>query len=149
MINNETYTQIIFDIANKSNKKIDKNNYLSSIQYAKESIKKANETEESLLNFLNENKEIVIMYSVKKLTTLSNVEDKDDDDDWETDEGDEDEIIEELGLSMTFLIYYLNELILIKKGNEELEKYLKKIRIPNAKKYANELREIYNSIKER
>lgn len=149
MINNETYTQIIFDIANKSNKKIDKNNYLSSIQYAKESIKKANETEENLLNFLNENKEIVIMYSVKKLTTLSNVEDKDDDDDWETDEGDEDEIIEELGLSMTFLIYYLNELILIKKGNEELEKYLKKIRIPNAKKYANELREIYNSIKER
>lgn len=149
MINNETYTQIIFDIANKSNKKIDKNNYLSSIQYAKESIKKANETEESLLNFLNENKDIVIMYSVKKLTTLSNVEDKDDDDDWETDEGDEDEIIEELGLSMTFLIYYLNELILIKKGNEELEKYLKKIRIPNAKKYAKELREIYNSIKEK
>ncbi|MEZ4786706.1 MAG: hypothetical protein R2790_02195 [Flavobacterium haoranii] len=149
MINNETYTQIIFDIANKSNRKIDKNNYLSSIQYAKESIKKANETEESLLNFLNENKEIVIMYSIKKLTTLSNVEDKDDDDDWETDEGDEDEIIEEMGLSMTFLIYYLNELILIKKGNEELEKYLKKIRIPNAKKYANELREIYNSIKEK
>ena len=122
---------------------------MSSLQYAKESIIKAGQTEEYLLLFLKDNLEMVVKYSVKKLTDINKIDDKDDDDDWETDEGDEDEIIEELGLSITFLIYYLNELILIKKGNDELEKYFKKIRIPNAKKYANELREIYNSIKEK
>ncbi|AYN04415.1 hypothetical protein [Flavobacterium sp. 140616W15] len=149
MIENKIYIKVIFEIAEKSNKKIDTNNYMSSIQYAKEAIKKADQSEEKLLDFLVKNIDEVISFSVKKLTTLNSTDEKDEDDDWISDDGDEDEVVEELGLSMTFLIYYLIELILIKKGDDSLEKYLKKMRIPNAKKCAKELEDIYKSIYEK
>ncbi|MCD0476269.1 hypothetical protein LPB87_17905 [Flavobacterium sp. EDS] len=149
MIENKIYIKVIFEIVEKSNKKIDTNNYMSSIQYAKEAIKKADQSEEKLLDFLVKNIDEVISFSVKKLTTLNSTDEKDEDDDWISDDGDEDEVVEELGLSMTFLIYYLIELILIKKGDDSLEKYLKKMRIPNAKKYAKELQDIYKSINEK
>lgn len=51
-----------------------------------------------------------------------------------------------LGYSRSFLLLYLIEYHLLKNNPEKLESYLKIIRIPNAKKYEKELRDIYSKL---
>ena len=147
MIEQEIYINSVNQIIKLAKQRVSEEVYMTEIQLAKEFIKYANETEENLLYFLKENNKKVICYSIKKLQLITGNGEQDENDDYILEEDDSETM--SLGLSKTFLVDDTLELMLIKKGNEELEKYLKKIRIPNAKKYANELREIYNSIKEK
>lgn len=62
----------------------------------------------------------------------------------ETESEDDNETI--LGYSRSFLLIYLIEYFLLKTNPSELESYLKVTRIPNAKKYEKELKEIYSKI---
>lgn len=147
MIEQGIYINSVNQIIKLAKQRVSEEVYMTEIQLAKEFIKYANETEENLLYFLKENNKKVICYSIKKLQLITDDGEQDENDDYILEEDDSETM--SLGLSKTFLIDDTLELMLIKKGNEELEKYLKKIRIPNAKKYAKELREIYNSIKEK
>jgi hypothetical protein len=51
-----------------------------------------------------------------------------------------------LGYSKSFLLLYLIEYFLLKTNSSGLEPYLKATRIPNAKKYEKELKEIYSKL---
>lgn len=51
-----------------------------------------------------------------------------------------------LGYSKNFLLLYLIEYFLLKTNPSGLEPYLKATRIPNAKKYEKELKEIYSKL---
>ncbi|EOF5434950.1 hypothetical protein ACK1MO_004739 [Salmonella enterica] len=64
----------------------------------------------------------------------------------EKDEDDDSETIEILPQYRNFLIGYLVDYYMLKNKQEELESYLKKKRIADYKKFANELRSIYGKI---
>ncbi|EKS4627697.1 hypothetical protein QB714_004496 [Salmonella enterica] len=64
----------------------------------------------------------------------------------EKDEDDDSETIEILPPYRNFLIGYLVDYYMLKNKQEELESYLKKKRIADYKKFANELRSIYGKI---
>ncbi|WP_095092445.1 hypothetical protein [Pseudomonas sp. Irchel 3A5] len=61
-------------------------------------------------------------------------------------EDEDDVLVETLPFYRNFLNIYLIELHILKSQPERLESYLKKIRIPNSKQYAKQLRSIYESI---
>lgn len=58
----------------------------------------------------------------------------------------EDVIVKRLAPYKNFLVTHLLEYYLIANNVGELHNYLKKIRIPNSKKYCEQLKNIYNSI---
>ncbi|PHN31629.1 hypothetical protein AO242_15000 [Pseudomonas sp. ICMP 561] len=62
-------------------------------------------------------------------------------------EDEDDVLLETLPFYKNFLNIYLIELHLLKTKPEMLDSYLKKIRIPNAKQYAKQLRSVYESIR--
>lgn len=146
MIEQEIYISTVNKITELTNEKISREVYMTEIQLAKEFIKYANESEENIIRFLKENNQEVVNFSVKKIQLITDNNEQDENDDYILEDDEDDETIS-LGLSKTFLVDDIIELILIKKGDDSLEKYLKKIRIPNAKKYAKELQDIYDSIK--
>jgi hypothetical protein len=147
MIEQEIYISTVNKITELTNEKISREVYMTEIQLAKEFIKYANESEENIIRFLKENNQEVVNFSVKRLQLITDDNEQDENDDYILGDDEDDEMVS-LGLSKTFLIDDIIELILIKKGDDSLEKYLKKIRIPNAEKHAKELRDIYDSIKE-
>lgn len=147
MIEQEIYISTVNKITELTNKKISREVYMTEIQLAKEFIKYANESEENIIRFLKENNQEVVKFLVKRLQLVTDDNEQNDNDDYILEDDGDDEMVS-LGLSKTFLIDDIIELILIKKGDDSLEKYLKKIRIPNAEKHAKELRNIYDSIKE-
>lgn len=144
MISEEIYRTTVDKILKQANENLDPDISMAQKQIAKENIKRAKETEDSVLTFITEYNNELIKFSVLKLKLITDDE-IDDEDYYFPDDEYEDE--EELGVSMTFLINYSLELILIKKGEFYLEEYLKKLRMPNSKKYAKELRYIYSQIK--
>lgn len=148
MIDNNIYINTINTIIELSKRKLCSDVSMIEKQLVKENIKRSEETIESLLIFLEEDKEEIIQFSLKKLELIKDNNEPDEDDDYFLEEEDyEDEEEESNGFSKTFLVDYMLELLLIKKGGVFLETYLKKLRIPNSKKYAKELRDIYNLIK--
>ncbi|ECG2650781.1 hypothetical protein NF324_001458 [Salmonella enterica] len=64
----------------------------------------------------------------------------------EKDEDDDSETIEVVPFYSNFLIGYLVDYYMLKNRQDELENYLKNRRIPDYKKFANELRLIYKNI---
>ncbi|EKY3246757.1 hypothetical protein RBA21_004181 [Cronobacter dublinensis] len=80
-------------------------------------------------------------FSVLKLTCLTD----DDIDDYNKD-GDEDLVVETLPFYKSFLIGYVLEYYFLKNNPAKLEGYLRKIRIPNYKDYASELKVFYSKL---
>lgn len=76
--------------------------------------------------------------------TLEEITDDDGDDD--RDEEERDELIEVLPFYKSFLIGYLIRYYYLKNDSEYLLDYLKILRIPGYKKYANELKDIYSRL---
>ncbi len=145
IIEEDIYKKTVDKIIEISNDKLTSEISMVEKQLVKENIKIANLTEDEILSFLDTKNQTVINYSVKKINLIDEEEEIDDEDDYYPDDDDyDDEEDEDLGLSQTFLVDYVIELILIEKGKNYLEAYLKKLRIPNSKKYALELRAIYN-----
>ncbi|WP_234014849.1 hypothetical protein [Cronobacter dublinensis] len=83
----------------------------------------------------------IARFSIIKLTGLT-----DDDIDDYNEDGDEDLVIENLPFYKSFLIGYVLEYYLLKNNPAKLEAYLKKIRIPNYKDYASELKSFYSEL---
>ncbi|EOC0096230.1 hypothetical protein ACI0YT_004268, partial [Cronobacter dublinensis] len=83
----------------------------------------------------------IARFSVLKLTCLT-----DDDIDDYNEDGDEDLVIETLPFYKSFLIGYVLEYYFLKNNPAKLEGYLKKIRIPNYKDYASELKVFYSKL---
>lgn len=82
-----------------------------------------------------------------KFIELHQNEIQDDDDDYYKDnDEDKNETIEVLPSYKNFLIGYLIKYYLLKNNPKGLDVYLKALRIPNHKKYAVELKNIYNRL---
>lgn len=81
------------------------------------------------------------------LAKLKSIEGTEDQQEGKHSEDEDDVLLETLPFYKNFLNIYLIELHLLKTKPEMLDSYLKKIRIPNAKQYANQLRSVYESIR--
>lgn len=101
----------------------------------------ANDTLELLENDMKNFSEFVLL----KMKKFENAKiDEEYPEGEEQDQEDDNETV--LGYSKSFLLLYLIEYFLLKTNPNELEPYLKAIRIPNTKKYEKELKEIYSKI---
>lgn len=91
-----------------------------------------NEDENKIINFIR----------------LHQHEVQDDNDDYYEDDDEENKsvTIEVLPSYKNFLIGYLIKYYLLKNDQQALDTYLKALRIPNYKKYANELKDIYSRL---
>lgn len=81
------------------------------------------------------------------LAKLKSIEGTEDQQEGKHSEDEDDVLLETLPFYKNFLNIYLIELHLLKTKPEMLDSYLKKIRIPNAKQYAKQLRSVYESIR--
>lgn len=147
ILEKDIYINTVDKVIKLSNDKLCSDISMMEKQLAIENIKKANLSNDEILSFLEKKNQTIIEYSVKKISLVSEVNEIDENDDYYPDDDYyDDEEDEDMGLSQTFLIDYIIEIILIEKGDSYLEIYLKKLKIPNSKKYALELRAIYNLI---
>ena len=147
ILEKDIYINTVDKVIKLSNDKLCSDISMMEKQLAIENIKKANLSNDEILSFLEKKNQTIIEYSVKKISLVSAVNEIDENDDYYPDDDYyDDEEDEDMGLSQTFLIDYIIEIILIEKGDSYLEIYLKKLKIPNSKKYALELRAIYNLI---
>lgn len=81
------------------------------------------------------------------LAKLKSIEGTEDQQEGKHREDEDDVLLETLPFYKNFLNIYLIELHLLKTKPEMLDSYLKKVRIPNAKQYAKQLRSVYESIR--
>lgn len=144
LIKSTEYQNVILKVS--KNKKILDNYYDSLLKIAKKNL----ETSDVKLEYLEEllkNDEKSLIYSFVKMGLIIDNQEEEFSKGEEPSNDEKMVTINSLGKSITFLIDDLIEYYLLKKSQKELENYLKAIRIPNAKKYAQELREVYDSIK--
>jgi hypothetical protein len=113
-----------------------------------DSLEKANITINEIENILKSDFEKIIDFIVIKWNLY-----KDEEDDGgeyplgeEPDESDKPVLIERHPFYKSFMVGYIVEYYLLKNKPKELLQYIKKIRIPYAKKYEKELKELYNKI---
>ncbi|MBC9130884.1 hypothetical protein JMI89_08690 [Frischella sp. Ac48] len=108
-------------------------------------MKLANLSEEEAMKLLEMDKEIFNEFVLCKMQKFENVKiDEEYPNREEPEQEDDNETI--LGYSKSFLLLYLIEYFLLKTNPSGLEPYLKATRIPNAKKYEKELKEIYRKL---
>ncbi|MFK7112912.1 hypothetical protein V3468_00490 [Flavobacterium oreochromis] len=105
----------------------------------------ANLSKEVALQLLEFDKENFMQFVLLKMQKFENVKiDEEFPENENIEIEDDNEII--LGYSKSFLLIYLIEYFLLKTTPLKLEIYLKETRVPNAKKYEKELKEIYNKL---
>ena len=108
-------------------------------------MKLANLSKEEAMKLLEMDKEIFNEFVLCKMQKFQNAKiDEEFPNGEEPEQEDENETI--LGYSKNFLLLYLIEYFLLKTNPSGLEPYLKATRIPNAKKYEKELKEIYSKL---
>ncbi|AWG25835.1 hypothetical protein [Flavobacterium kingsejongi] len=91
---------------------------------------------------------IVVNYVSKKLVKYDGCDEQEYPDGEEPDEDEKDIIVSSNNeYYITFLIYHLIEYCVLKKNRDYIDEYVKLIRIPNSKKYAKELKEIFAQVK--
>ncbi|BDR57635.1 hypothetical protein [Xylocopilactobacillus apicola] len=109
------------------------------LNFALEKINKANLTIQEIEDFMTTQKENLISYSVNKMNNYVDLgeeypegEEPDPDDDYEDEEIN-------LGYSKFFVLTDALEYIMAQKGKTELVKYLKRVGISHAAKYAKQI----------
>lgn len=107
-----------------------------------DSVNKSGIGLEELENICSDDVNELINFVHVKISILKG----DDIDYYNEDENDKDVVIEKLPFYKTFLIGYIIEYALLKIYPEKLEGYLKLLKVPKYKKYAAELRAIYNNM---
>lgn len=147
IINSDSYIKVLQQVVIKTGIEVEKNNpSFSILNYDIGKSTKANISFSDLEEILLTDNEKISAFSIAKLEKYKDEdEEKDEGDDYEDEEDDDDETTE-LAFEKNFLISYLLEYYLILKRPNDLEKYLRNIRIPNAKKYAKELMLIYKEL---
>jgi len=101
---------------------------------------------QALENILETDLNEITKYAVLKIGTVKDDGEQEYPEGEEPDEDDEDEVIETLPYYKDFLVGMIIEYILLKQKPSELAAYLKALRIPGAKKFEKELKDIYSNI---
>lgn len=148
LIKSENYVWILEEIKNKLNKKVeDKSPEYSILIYDDKALKAAKLEIEDIFKIINEDKEKILEYIIKTIQFFKN--EKFEEEYPEGEELEEDEksvLIEVRPAPRNFLIGSVIDFYLLKNNFKYLEIYLKLIRMPQAKKYAKQLRKIYDEI---
>lgn len=106
---------------------------INKINLAKLSIQEMEQT-------VSNNKALFFKFLDEKLKTFIETPDEQDNN------YDSDDIIETLPFYRNFLIIHMIEFCILTNSSECLDVYVKKIKIPNNKKYESKLREIYSNL---
>jgi hypothetical protein len=101
---------------------------------------------QALENILGTDMNEITRYVVSRIGTVKDDGEQEYPEGEEPDEDDEDEVIETLPYYKNFLVGFIIEYCLLKQKPSELPAYLKALRIPGAKKFEKELKDIYSSI---
>jgi len=142
------YRCVLLKIKNKI--KINVKEEIHSIYLNKfdESMVKAKISFEDIILLLETNSELekISNYVVKKLIKYDGCNEQEYPDGEEPDEDEKDIIISDDGYSVAFLAFHLIEYCVLKQNKNEIDNYVKAIRIPNAKKYSKEVTEIFDEV---
>lgn len=145
IISSSQYQNLIDTIQKRIRLKI-LNEYRDTVATRDEQkMKLANLSSDEALKLLEDDKSIFSGFVLLKLQKFENAKiDEEYPEGEEPEQEDDNETV--LGYSKSFLLLYLIEYFLLKTNPSELEPYLKATRIPNAKKYEKELKEIYSKL---
>ncbi|WP_424409874.1 hypothetical protein [Pasteurella sp. PK-2025] len=145
IINSEQYQNLINSIQKKTKLKILNEYKDTTANRDWQKMKLANLLADDALNLLKNDEATFVNFALMKMQKFENIKMNEEyPSDEKTDIEDDNEII--LGYSKSFLLLYLIEYFILKTKPSELGSYLKTIRIPQAKKYEKELKEIYSKI---
>lgn len=145
IINSIQYQSIVDNIQRRIKSKILSEYRDTAARRDEQKMKLANLSGVEIMKVLETDKDNFIKFSLCKMQKFENVEIDEESPIWKkTEQEDDNETI--LGYSKGFLLSYLIEYYLLKNNPSELESYLKAVRIPNARKYNNELKEVYSNI---
>jgi hypothetical protein len=143
IINSSQYQSLIDNIQKKTKLKI-LNDYQDTVASRDEQkIEIARLSEKEIFDVIDNQKDSFLKFVLLKMQKFENmkIDEEYPKGEEQNDEEDNNETI--LGYSKSFLLLYLIEYCLLKNNPYGLLEYLKSIRIPNAKKYEKELKEIY------
>lgn len=145
VIESEVYTDYINFVENKVVLKVlEKYRENTAIRDA-DKMSKAKVTSSEILDLLINDKEQFTAYIFSKIKKYENVKFKEDYPKGEEPEKEESNE-EVLGYAKGFILLYAVEYFLLKETPEDLEFYMKETRVPQAKKYTKELKEIYSKL---
>ncbi|MGC7560391.1 hypothetical protein ACPEEL_03715 [Pasteurella sp. PK-2025] len=145
IINSEQYQNLISSIQKKTKLKILNEYKDATANRDCQKMKLANLLADDALNLLKNDEATFVNFALMKMQKFENVKINEEyPSNEKMDVEDDNEII--LGYSKSFLLLYLIEYFLLKTKPSELGFYLKTIRVPQAKKYEKELKEIYSKI---
>ncbi|KXB37930.1 hypothetical protein HMPREF1869_00228 [Bacteroidales bacterium KA00251] len=145
IINSIQYQSIVDNIQRRIKSKILSEYRDTAARRDEQKMKLANLSGVEIMKVLETDKDNFIKFSLCKMQKFENVEiDEEYPIGEKPEQEDDNETI--LGYSKGFLLSYLIEYYLLKNNPSELESYLKAVRIPNARKYNNELKEVYSNI---
>lgn len=145
IINSIQYQSIVDNIQRRIKSKILSEYRDTATRRDEQKMKLANLSGVEIMKVLETDKDNFIKFSLCKMQKFENVEiDEEYPIGEKPEQEDDNETI--LGYSKGFLLSYLIEYYLLKNNPSELESYLKAVRIPNARKYNNELKEVYSNI---
>ncbi len=147
LIQSDEYCKLVENTKKKVHIEVDRNYPEHILDFDKSRMNAAAVTISELESLLFTDLDKIANYASIKLVKYSNVKmEQEYPENEQPDADDEDVIIKEMPFYYNFLLIYLIEYFILRNNPEQLEEYLKSIRIPNSKKYAKELRFIYNSI---
>lgn len=143
-VSSEAYTSLL-DLVAKELKVAINHEPVSDILLAHD-VKKILAAESSIdeLAAIANEKNFCLQYVARKWQIISGTEDLQEG----HDDDEPDVVLEKHPFYKNFLNIYLIEIYLLREKPESLEHYLKKIRIPQSKNYAKQLRDVYKAVSE-
>jgi hypothetical protein len=146
IINSNQYQSLIDNIQKKIKLKI-LNDYQDTVASRDEQkIEIARLSEKEIFDVIDNQKDSFLKFVLLKIQKFENMKIDEEYPEGEEQNDDEDNNETIIGYSKSFLLLYLIEYYLLRYNPIGLLDYLKSIRIPNAKKYEKELKEIYGKL---
>lgn len=142
------YRDVTGNIAQKLKIKIIERRNSNKEKSIIENVEKSKLNLEDINKIFIQNRNEIEEFSISKIKFFEKIDDKQEfPKGEELGEENKEEVLEILGYSEEFLINNIIEYIIIKSYLDYLEEYLKLRRIPQAKKYAKQLKKIYDDIR--
>lgn len=145
LVNSTNYNGLIESIRIKTNIEIDNKTPVTVPNYYLERLRHANIKPDHLKTLIDTSGNEIISFVDIKLRKYANDKKQEYPKGYKPEQEDDHKIVY-LPFSKNFLIGYLLEYWILKESPLEIEKYVRAVRIPNAKKYAKEITAIYNDI---
>lgn len=144
IINSKAYTKVLEIVAKTKKLNILSDYYSTLLKIAEKNLNKSKLSIDDLNEVLTLD-QCFVYYVLKKIEIIDGrVIEEEYPDGQEPDEDEKTVTTAVLGKSVTFIFDNMIEYYFIKNNPIELERYLKDIGIPNSKKYAKEICEVYN-----